>query len=301
LKRFPIRYVIFPTLLAGIGIALLLQLPAGWSVGWRAELLNRTHVPLMAVFCVALVGFFRTNIRTVLGVAISAIIFAALVELVQPWFHRTADMGDFIWGIVGIAFGSFWNAAKMLQSQRICVLIRVLAIACMFWPPLEYVSEVMRAKLAAERLFPVLTNFTGVLESFFWSVEPSGQSNIRQLKEGGEMILVKSGQLPASARLDAQNNDWSQFDGLAIDGTLEAPTAIEVGLRLDLNISSDPRLRAGKLMQPGRHQIQIWWPRLTPPRSVHQMVVFLAAGEPAARLRIHRMHLVKRMDAATPE
>ncbi len=305
LKRIPKGYFIFPALLTGIGIALLVPLPADWSVGWRAEWLNRMHVPLMAVYCVAIEGLFRNssliNSHRAFWAALSAVFFAAMVELVQPWFHRTADMGDFMWGMAGIAAGSLWNTAILAQSHRMRVIISALALACTLLPPLGWGSQVMRAKLAAERLFPVIVDTSGNLGNFFWTMEPEELSVSQQLKERGEIILTKSGEHPSSARLDAQNRDWSQFDGLAIDGTLEAPTAIELGLRLDLNDVAGPRLRAGSLVQPGRHQIQIWWPGSPPPRNVHQLVVFLASGEPAARLRIHHMQLVRRVDAARQE
>ncbi len=77
---------------------------------------------------------------------------------------------------------------------------------------------------------------------------------------------------------------------------MEASEAVEVGLRLDLNDESGSPLRAGAWMQPGHHRIQIHWPSSNPPQNVHQLVVFLAAEEPAASLQIHQLRLVPRED-----
>jgi len=85
-----------------------------------------------------------------------------------------------------------------------------------------------------------------------------------------------------------------------LDGTLEAPEPVELGIRIDLNHKDGPRLRGGKLLLPGRHRIQIQWSTSQTPQNVHQMVVFLAAGTPSARLRIHHLRLLEHADEPTP-
>jgi hypothetical protein len=300
LKRLSQRSLVLSTLLVGMGVVVLLPLPEGWSAGWRAECLNRMHVPMMGIFCVVLEGLFRTaagrNKRSVLSAALSASLLAALVEIVQPWFHRTADIGDFMWGLAGIAAGTLWNSTEMFHSIWLRIIIRILALVGILSPPLGWVAQVMTARLAADRRFPVLTDFTGERGGFFWTLEPAEDSYIQQIKRHGQMILERTPQKAASAHLDTLDRDWTSFDRLEIDGTLEASAAVEVGLRLDLNSATGPRLRAGAWMQPGHHRIQIQWPSSNPPQNVHQLVVFLAAGEPAASLQIHQLRLVRRED-----
>jgi|GEM_PF-1248603 len=278
----------------------MLPLPEGWNAGWRAEVLNRMHAPMMGVCCVALEVLFRTstarNKHSLLSAALSSCLLAALVEVIQPWFHRTADIGDLMWGMAGIAAGTLWNSAVMLHSLWLQIIIRVLAMVGLLSPALGWTAQVMMASQAADRRFPVLTNFTEDSGDFFWSIEPAEDSYSQQIKRHGRMILERTGQKAASAHLDALDRDWTSFDRLEIDGTLEASEAVEVGLRLDLNSTSGPRLRAGAWMKPGRHRIQIQWPISVLPQQVHQLVLFMAAGEPAASLQIHQLRLVPRED-----
>lgn len=298
------RSLFLSSLLVGTGIALLMPLPEGWSAGWRGECLNRMHVPLMGVCCVALAGLFRAatggNGLGVLAAALSATFLAAMVEVAQPWFHRTADMGDFLWGLAGIVAGTFWNGTRMFPSVRLRVIVRVVALIGLLSPPLGWASQVVMAHRAADRRFPVLTDFSGELGGFFWSMEPVMDSYLQQLGQHGEIILERTSQQAASAHLDTRGRDWTLFDRLEIDGTLEAPEAVEVGLRLDLNDAAGPRLRAGAWMMPGSHRIQVRWPSTHPPWNVHQLVVFLAAGNPAGRLHIHQLRLVRGDDVQTP-
>lgn len=306
LKRPFLHSLILSSLLVGIGVALLLllPLPAGWSAGWRAECLNRMHVPLMGICCMALERFFRAtagrNKRSVFSAALSASLLTALIEIIQPWFHRTADFGDFMWGMAGIGAGTLWNGAGMLQSVRVRVIVRVLAVVSLLAPPLAWAAQVLMAQQVADRRFPVLTDFTGRLGGFFWTMEPAVASHSEQISGHGQMMLERTRQKAASAHLDARGRDWTLFDRLEIDGTLEASHAVEVGLRLDLNHDAGPRLRAGAWMTPGHHLIQIHWPNSVPPLQVHQLVVFLAAGEPAAILHIHQLRLIPREDRPPP-
>ncbi len=253
---------------------------------------------MMGVCCVILEVLFRTsdasNKRPLVSAAFSASLLAALVEIVQPLFHRTADFGDFMWGLAGIVAGTFWIVASMLQSKWLRIILRVLAMVGLLLPPLLWTAQVMMARQAADRRFPVLTDFTGELGGFFWSMEPALDSYNAQIKRNGQMVLERTGQKGPSAHLDAGDRDWTSYDCLEIDGTLDASAAVEVGLRLDLNSAAGPRLRAGAWMMPGRHRIQIHWPRTLPPQHVCQLVVFLAAGEPAASLKIHQLQLVPR-------
>ena len=288
-----------------MGVALLLlPLPEGWSAGWRGECLNRLHVPLMGVCCVALAGLFRAATGriwcSVLLAALAAVFLAALVEIVQPWFHRTADMWDFMWGLAGIVAGSLWNGAWMSRSMRLRVIVRAVVLISLLSPPLGWASQVMMAHRAADRRFPVLTDFAGELGGFFWSMEPAADSCHQQLGQSGAIILERTSQQAASAHLDTRGRDWTLFDRVEIDGSLEAPEAVEVGLRLDLNDDAGPRLRAGAWMMPGNHRIQVRWPSTHPPSNVHQLVVFLAAGNPAASLHIHQLRLMRGDDVHTP-
>lgn len=299
-KRLSLPTLIRSSLLVGFGLAFMLPLPEGWNSGWRAECLNRMHAPLMGICCVALEALFRTstgsNKLSLFSAALSACLLAALVEIIQPWFHRTADIRDLMWDLAGIIAGTLWNSAVLFRSTRLRVIMRVMAVAGLLSPPFVWTAQVMMARQSADRRFPVLTDFTGKSGGFFWSMEPAPDSSDHQTMPSGRMILDRTSQQAASAHLDTLDRDWTHFDRLEIDGTLEASEAVEVGLRLDLKGTKASRLRAGGWMQPGRHRIQIQWPEADLTRHVHQLVVFLAAGEPAASLQIHQLRLLPRED-----
>lgn len=292
------------SLLAAGGVVVLLPLPDGWSSGWRGEFINRLHVPLMGVCCVALEGLFRTTpdgkVRSMSLALFLAVLLAALIEIVQPWFHRTADLGDFLWGMIGIAAGTLWNIARMFHSLQLRLSSHVIAVVILLFSPLTWAAQVLMASQTADRMFPVLTDFTGQQGGFYWFVETYESSQGSQTKPEGHLILERTSQKAASAHLDARDRDWSFFDRLEVDGTLEASEAVEIGLRLDLGSKSHSPLRTGGWITPGRHQIQICWPSSEPPQQVHQMVVFLAAGKPEARLVIHQLRLLPRGDPPSP-
>lgn len=300
LKRSPLikLTLLFLLAVAGAGAVLFLPLPAGWSDGWRGEWLNRLHTPLFGVGCVALTSFFRalpgTRARAAVLAALFATLAAGLVELVQPWFHRSADVGDLLWGIAGVGAGSLWNAAGSAQALWGRVLLRLLAVVGLLLPPVAWLAKVGSASQAAEARLPVLTDYSTPEGGFFWTMEPYFRRYARQIKEHGEMVLERDGRWAASAHLDTRDGDWRGYAGIEIDGTLECTEAVVLGLRVDLIDRKGPRLRAGGRLEPGRQRLQIAWPGTKPPERVHQLVVFLAAGTPPARLRIHELRLVPR-------
>lgn len=284
--------------LAGGCAVLFVPLPEGWSDGWRGEWLNRLHSPLFGVGCVALNAFFDAIAGTRRRAAVLAALFgtlaAAVVEVVQPWFQRSADLEDLMWGVAGVAAGTLWNAARCAGTRRGLILVRLLAVAGLLFPPLAWLAKVRAAAMAADARLPVLTNYATPNGGFFWTMEPYFRPYARQVRDHGEMVLERDGRWAASAHLDARGGDWTRYAGIEIDGTLECSEAVVLGLRVDLVERKGPRLRAGGRMQPGRQRLRIAWPGGRPPGRVHQLVVFLAAGTPPARLRIHELRLVPR-------
>ena len=280
---------------------LFLPVPEGWSDGWRGEWLNRLHTPLFGVGCVALSAFLgamaRTRRRAVVLAGLFATLAAAVVEVVQPWFHRSADLGDLMWGVAGVAAGTLWNAAGGAGTRRVRFLVRLLALAGLLLPPVAWLAKVRAAAMAAEARLPLLTDYARHDGGFFWTMEPYFRPYARQIQDHGEMVLERDGRWAASAHLDTRGGDWTRYAGIEIDGTLECSEAVVLGLRVDLVERKGPRLRAGARLEPGRQRLRIGWPGGKPLGRVHQLVVFLAAGMPPARLRIHELRLVPREES----
>jgi hypothetical protein len=278
------------TLLAVLGLAFaafLLPLPHGWSAGWRGELTNRMHAPLMGLCFAAMAALFHrwgaANRWRLLAAATAIAVMAALVEWVQPWFGRTASLEDFLWGMAGVVGGWLWQVA----GARL--ILRLVAVVCMFGPPLVWYSQVALIQAEAHRLFPVLADGTHPRLQTLWTIEP-----VQLGAAPDSLLLARDADHPASFHLDTLHRDWSDFGGLEIDGALQAAAAVEIGVRLDLDDTGKSRLRAGGWMQPGSSQIEIYWAKDVPTPRVHQLVVFLAAHPTAAKLQLHRLRLIPR-------
>jgi hypothetical protein len=274
---------------AALGV-LLLPLPQEWSAGWLGECLNRLHAPLMGLACIALVSGRGSGLNS-LRVALGALLAAALMECVQPWFGRTASMRDFGWGVAGVLGGTLWNLAKTTPEHARRGLAALLAVLFMLAPPGAWLAEVGRAVWQAHESFPELLGTPGRPLSLFWTVQPNKEQDTS--KKAGRIVLLSRQDLPATAHLNVRGNDWSGFDGLEIKGELEADSAVEIGIRVDLDDAQNTKLRASGWMSPQQNLLRIPWPEGTPPGKVRQLVIFLALEAPAARLRLDGLRLIE--------
>ncbi|OYW71912.1 MAG: hypothetical protein B7Z37_26460 [Verrucomicrobia bacterium 12-59-8] len=288
--------------LAILGLAFtlfLLPLPQGWSAGWRGELTNRLHAPLMGLCFAAWTALLSKagppRMRSLLPAATGTAVMAALVEGVQPWFGRTASLEDFLWGMAGILGGCLWLRAGLTRAAVMRHATRLLAVACVLAPPLLWLTQMTLIQAEAHRLFPVLTDSSLPRTHPLLTIEPA---HVGSGSEPDALLLARNADHPASLHLDTLDGDWSGFAGLEISGTLQAAAAVEVGVRVDLGDPGTSRLRAGGWMQPGTSQIQIYWTKDAPTTRVHQLVVFLAADSAAARLQIQRLRLIPRQNGA---
>jgi len=281
-SRLP-RLLLTFALLVG---AFLSPLPHEWSAGWRSELLNRMHTPLMAVLCVMLGAFLsslgKSKATAWLASACLALGVAVLIELVQPWFGRTASAEDFVWGAAGVAGGSAWNIAGMIPASRFRWMLNVLTAAVIATSPVVWLTKVMAARHEADRRFPELLGHANHHPAILWSVLPAKDA----------LILERDEKQAASARMDALERDWSEFSGLEITGELLAESAVELGIRIDIADDTKTRVRAGTRLLPGMNHVQVSWPEGARPARVRQLVLFLAAGAPPARFRLHSVRLV---------
>ena len=241
--------------------ALLVPLPHAWSIGWHGELLNRLHVPLFALF-----GLVLPARR-----AWIAIVIAAIAELVQPWFGRSASFIDFAWGVLGITAAMLWHA-RGLWPRWIAVLVTIA-------PSLVWLAQVHLARNNAEKLFPVLLDQA---PSLLWVPSPG----VELTKE--DFILHRG----TSVRIEVLEPDWNAFEALELHATLESPAPLELGIRLDIGAGLPNRVQAGVTLQPGSNHVRVPWPpnaRLSP---VKQLVLFLGTSGPDVLLRLSEVRLL---------
>jgi hypothetical protein len=171
-QRGNARIKVVAVMAATLG-CLLHPLPHEWSAGWRGECLNRMHAPLMGVACIALASGRSSGWLNSLRVALGAILAAALMEWVQPWFGRTASMQDFGWGVAGVLGGTLWNLAKTMPGRVRRGFLTLLASLFVLAPPGAWLAEVGRAIWQAHASFPELLGPHGKRLSLFWAVQPN--------------------------------------------------------------------------------------------------------------------------------
>ena len=247
--------------LAFLLAALLVPLPHVWSTGWHGELLNRLHVPLFALF-----GLVLPARR-----AWIAIVIAAIAELVQPWFGRSASFIDFAWGALGITAAMLWHAQGLWQ-RWIAVLVTIA-------PPLVWLAQVHLAQNEAEKQFPVLLDEA---PSLLWVPSPG----VERTKEG--FVLHRG----TSVRIEVLQPDWNTFEALELHATLEASKPLEVGIRLDIGAWLPNRVQAGGTLQPGDNHLRIAWPENARLSPVKQLVVFLLPDGPDVSVKLQKLQLV---------
>jgi hypothetical protein len=249
-------------LLAG---ALLSPLPHEWSVGWRGELLNRFHVSLFAAF--GMFMSFRKAWMT-LGIVIAA---AAMTEVVQPWFGRTASLTDLGWGMLGAVAAMLW------QQKRLA--FRLVALALALAPPAIWWAQVTMAQNEAETRFPVLMDGRA---SLLWVLSPGAARS-----ENGLILRGNS-----SARVEVPNPDWNAFQALELEATLDSASPLDLGIRLDIGAGLPNRVQAGVTFQPGSNRVRVPWPENARLFPVKQLVLFLGSTGAEARLRLNEARLL---------
>lgn len=241
--------------------ALLLPLPHEWSTGWRSELLNRMHVPLLALLGILLPA----------RKAWITLLIAAVVELVQPWFGRSASWTDFSWGVLGAVTALIWHAKSPPW--------RLIALVAAITPPATWWVQVTKAQSEAQTQFPVLMNGPA---SLLWVLSPEAEPS-----EAGLTLHANS-----SVRVEVLNPDWNAFEALEIEATLDAARPLELGIRLDIGAGLPNRVQAGARLKPGPNHLRVPWPENARLSPVKQIVLFLGEVDPEARLRLKKVRLL---------
>lgn len=241
--------------------ALFMPLPHEWSAGWRGELLNRMHAPLFALFGILLPP----------RKAWITLLIAAAVELVQPWFGRSASWTDLGWGVLGVMTALIWHAKNLPW--------RLIALAAAIAPPAIWWVQVAKAQSEAQTKFPVLMNGPA---SLLWVLSPGAEH-----AEGGLTLHGNS-----SVRVEVSNPDWNAFEALELEATLDSASPLELGIRLDIGTGLPNRVQAGATLLPGPNHLRVTWPENARLSPVKQLVLFLGEVDPEARLRLKKVRLL---------
>lgn len=251
-----------------IAISLLLfPLPQSWSMGWRAEMLDRLHSPLFGLLGIMAPGdsIWRKLLLTCL--------VAATVEWLQPILGRSASMVDFLWGVIGASATSFWHKpSKFLRGVA-------MLTACA--PPAVWSAQVIYAQSEATAQFPTLLSRR---PSILWILSPGASMT-------SEGITMENA---CSIRTKPTITDWRTYEAIEIHGSLESIFPVELGIRLDDSSREGRRIHTAVVLHPGLNKCRIPWPKETFLSSIGQIVFFLPAQAHSARITFHQIQLVKR-------
>jgi hypothetical protein len=161
--RHPAAWLVPPVAAVAAAGLLLMPRPARWLGVWHGELLDLGHVPLFA----ALVFILRFGAGLALGRSVLLVVgFAALAEVVQPWFGRSGGWADFLTGALGaLAAAAAVRAREARGWAR--VAYAAAAVAAVAWPVAEaapYLADTFDGREA----FPVLADFSTDREFRRW-------------------------------------------------------------------------------------------------------------------------------------
>lgn len=267
---------------------LLMPLPREWAAGWRAVFLNRMHVPLTALFCVALAKpLASASFATAAKTAVLTTFLAGMIEILQPFFGRTASWEDFGWSLGGVISGGLWNFASHQSAYWRRSLVYLLATAIAVTPPASWWFSVKAAECSAGKRLPDLFSPDQAQADFFWFPSPSPSKNSHS-----RLSLTRKANKAVSVRLDTLGRDWSGFVGLEISGTLHSSKEVELGIRVDLCDEAQTKLRMGTWLRPGQQVYRVQWPKEKKPRSTRQLVLFWPESPVDASFELLRVRLI---------
>ncbi len=185
--------------------------------------------------CLAGLSFFsRKHFRLQLLLIMSSVFIAGgIIELIQPYFGRTASWRDIGFNLLGGCFGLlFFTPSRRWNPGRRCLLwarFVVLAVAIiMFSGPALALWDM----LGAARQFPVLSDFETVTEIRRWSsgkidrgFAGHGRASLRVYLEAGEKY-------PGTTLLNSFG-DWTgqSFFAFSVHNPAPEPLFLTVSIR----------------------------------------------------------------------
>lgn len=190
---------------------------------WEA-LGNAVHVPLMAAFSLLLWLRWGSAPRSYGWIALAGAVTAAAMELLQPWFGRTASVVDFFFGLLGVSAALCGIWAWREGGRRARVLHAAFTLLLLY-PMGRPVWLETRAALWRRNHFPVLGEFESAIEMRLWRDRSPGRKWPTTLSLSGEHVSggrrslavhAGGGAWPGVIYL-AGGTDWSAYHELKWD------------------------------------------------------------------------------------
>lgn len=274
------------------------------------------HIPLLgwlaAVLLYALPARVQPDARRHLLAFTLTVGFAALVEILQPYFGRTKSLTDFINGSLGAGLAltgiAAWRRTGRWRWRGGHAVALAGALAVALWPAYEE----WRGLRWRQKHFPTLGDFENQEELRLWHVQggsrgrPTNISFTRaRASEGEQSLRVVGGAGDwAGVNYAAGDKDWTPFRALTLD-VFNPRDPFRLFVRVNDNGEGRTladRFERGFELTHGWNHLRI--PMLEIERgpqsrrlnlkSIRRLAIFTGDGEPQRFWFLDRVHLEAR-------
>ena len=239
----------------------------GWG-GYRNRILSYGfdlgHYPLFALITAALLVARRNKAvkPNVAFVLLAALFIAVSVELIQPYFQRTASVFDVLLGMAGsvsVVCVYLAVAAYSARAKWFLYCLAVISFLCAATPLFLVTLDTYRVY----KIFPLVDSFEQPVELGRWKPEGCTLNHVEEHATHGRYALKirineNSGEYPGIFYRGGIM-DWSNYGRLALDAFLDNKKSKYLWIRADErnNASYADRSQAVVELKPGPNTIWI--------------------------------------------
>ena len=256
-------------LLFGVCVTLVLGL-VDWglakSEAYIRALLDAGHFPLMAVVALLAALALGFDRRGRIRSFIFAIVFAYVLEVIQPWFGRAFEYQDFFHGALGALAALTGVGVWQARRGRVAHALFVIAVTLHLLIPVAHRYQRMQLR---ESQFPVLGDFehrwelAGVWEAFgtIHGETTQVRQSVRHVCRGSYSLRLDTiPRLHAGVLFQATAQDWSPYTELRFAVFNPGPGRSVLRMRVDDDGDSrnfTDRYNDAFLLVPGWNHVSV--------------------------------------------
>lgn len=256
----PARIHHFVILASVIGILPLFFVDLG---AWRRVFAPEVHVFGHLLFFAALAWLAlqlpvlrrRSFIIQAVSILIGALVLGSLIELIQPYFGRSASFRDIWQNVLGAAIAVALHAPRGRTRRLVAGAVIVILAAELHVP-----GTSLWDRGVARTQFPVLSDFSTPLEQRRWW-RGTRDTAIARYGSASLKVELKPGRIAGTAMVRSLG-DWSQYETLELSIYIPGePMGITISARdrehVERGKRYSDRFNRQFLLQPGWNEITI--------------------------------------------
>lgn len=199
------------------------------------------HFPLMAWITWVFASVIEKKAKNLLYCFVGCSLLVILIELVQPFFSRSQELCDVIYGVAGVFFAVFAFAIKNYWSKRIFKGLYCLLLIIFLGAAGGPLVKIWRATEEFKQIFPILGNFESANQMVFWKAysENAGYSayaiRSKEIASEGDasMKLITADRSFSGVVFEPPISDWHRFRGLHLEFYNPNSEVLTIVLRID--------------------------------------------------------------------